>query len=289
MVLRPSGSGTISFGLVSIPVKLYSSANPGVAISFNQLHKTCKGRLRQQLICPKEDNMVVPREDIVKGYEFAKDQYVTFNEEELKELQEVSTEAIDITEFVPESSVPPLYFEKTHYLSPDKGGDRAYRLLSEALKATGKSALAKYSARGKQHLVMISPYKTGLIMYQLYYADEVRPFDEVPLPSTEVKDAEMKLAKVLIEQGSTDAFRPENYHDEVRKRTEELIQKKVEGQEVSVAKAEPKAQIIDLMEALKASLGEKAEEVAEDEAAPQKKPAKRASRKGKSDPVASEG
>jgi DNA end-binding protein Ku len=257
MAARAGASATISFGLVSIPVKLYTSTDAAAGISFNMLHKKCHGRLKQQYICPKDNDEVVPRTETVRGYEFAKDQYVVFTEEELKELQEKPTQSIDITEFVPIEKVPAIYFEKSYYLGPDKGGERAYKLLSEAMRRTGRSALAKYAARGKQYLVLVTPMDEGIILHQLYYADEVRPFSDVPLGEADLKENEVKLAIQLIEQIATESFKPENYHDEVKERVEEIIQKKVEGQEVSLATNEPpKAQIIDLMEALKASLVE---------------------------------
>lgn len=279
MVARPVASATISFGLVSIPVKLYSATDASAGVSFNMLHKKCSGRLKQQYICPRDDDEVVPRTEMVRGYEFAKDQYVVFTEEELKELQEKPTQSIDITEFVPAEKVPPVYLEKSYYLGPDKGGDRAYKLLSEAMKQTGRSALAKYAARGKQYLVLVSPLDDGLVLHQLFYADEVRAFSEVPVGDAEVKDAELRLAMQLVEQIASDSFKPEKYEDEVKKRIEEVIQRKVEGQAVTLAPPEaPKAQIIDLMEALKASLGgpSPAEEPAEGvEPAAAEPPAKR--------------
>jgi DNA end-binding protein Ku len=257
MAARSIGTGTISFGMVSIPIRLYSAGESSAAISFNLLHAKCKSRLKQQYICPK-DNEIVPRDQMVKGYEFSKDQYVTFTEEELKAMAEDAQKAIEITEFVPASQVDPIYFDGAYYLGPDKGGEKAYKLLTEAMKQTGRSALAKWAARGKQYLVLIRPSAGGLIMQQLLYADEVRSFAEVPVGDAEVKEPELKLAVQLVEQIASDEFHPENYTDEVRKRYLEAIQRKVEGQEVTTAPEAPRAQIIDLMEALKASLANKA-------------------------------
>jgi DNA end-binding protein Ku len=226
-------------------------------VSFNLLHGKCKGRLKQQYICPK-DNEIVPRDQMVKGYEFSKDQYVTFTEEEIKAMAEEANRAIEITEFVPASQVDPVYFDGAYYLGPEKGAERAYRLLAEAMRQTGRSALAKWAARGKQYLVLLRSTNNGLVMQQLLYADEVRPFSEVPVGDAEVKEGELKLAVQLVNQIANDEFHPENYHDEVRKRYNEAIQRKVEGQEVTAAAPEaPRAQIIDLMEALKASLASK--------------------------------
>lgn len=253
---RPIGSANISFGLVSVPVSLYSASESSANVSFNMLHKACGTRLKQQYICPKEE-VVVEKDDIAKGYEFSKGQYVTFSPEEIKALDEKATNSIDIAEFVPLSAVDRIYLEKVYYLGPDKGGDRAYRLLGEALKTTGRAALGQYSARGKQHLVLVRPLDGVLVMEQLHYQPELRPAAEVPHPDTPVKEAELALAKQLIEQSSTDEFRPENYHDTVRERVLEAIQNKVEGQEITSEEAPAETKIIDLMDALKASLAKR--------------------------------
>jgi DNA end-binding protein Ku len=255
MAARAIASGTVSFGLVSIPVKVFSATESGASIHFNMLHKDCGSRLKQQYLCAK-DGQVVPRDQMVKGYEFSKDQYVTFSNEELKELEEKSTQSIDITEFVPLDKIDPIYFDKAYYLGPEKGGDKAYRLLAAAMRRSGRAGLAKYAARGKQYLVMLRPADDDrLVMQQLHYADEVRSAKEIPAPDGEVREQELKLALQIIEQIARETFNPAGYHDEVKERIEGVIQKKVEGQEVSLAPTEePKAQIIDLMEALKASL-----------------------------------
>lgn len=254
MAARSFASGTISFGLVTIPVKLYSTGESSVGIQLNMLHKKCGSRLKQQYICPT-DNEVVGREDMVKGYEYAKGQYVLFTEEELKALTPEPTNAIEIVEFVPVDQVDPIYFEKSTYLGPDRGGDRPYRLLSEAMRQTGRAALARYRARGKDYLVLMRPFEEGLILQQLRYADEIRPFSEIPVAPSEVKEPELRLAMQLIEQIATDKFQPDQYEDTVRQSTRDLIEKKVQGEEITAVPQEaPKAQIIDLMEALKASL-----------------------------------
>jgi len=281
MSARAISSGNISFGLVSIPVKLFSTAQPGSGISFNLLHRKCNSRLKQQYICPT-DNEIVPREDMVKGYEFSKDQYVIFTDEELKAIEEQSTKAIEITEFVPAAKVDPIYFEGSYYLGPDKGGERAYRLLSEAMQQAGQVAVARYSARGRQSLVMVRPMGNGLVMEQLRYADELRPQSEVPIPEAELKDAELKLAMQFVGQLATDEFHPENYQDEHRNRLLDIIKQKAEGQAVTVAAPEaPRAQIIDLMDALKASLAQSAKPASskpEAAAGEARKPPKRAPR-----------
>jgi DNA end-binding protein Ku len=285
MAARSIASLTVSFGLVSIPVKLFSATESSKAISFNMLHKTCGSRLKQQYLCIKEE-VVVPREDMVKGYEFAKDQYVLFTPEELKAFEEVGTHMAEITEFVPIESVDPVYYDKAYYLAPDKGGAKPYALLTKALRESGRCALGRWAARGKQYIVMIRPADDGLVMQQLLYAGEVRSMKEIEIPETEVKDAELKLAKQLIDAQASDAFDPAAYADEVTKRIEAAIQKKVEGQEISLTEApEAGAQVIDLMEALRASLDRKpsapakpAKAATVEKAAPadERKPAKRA-------------
>ncbi len=246
---------TISFGLVSVPVNLFSSSESKTNVSFNMLHKKCGTRLKQQYICPKE-NEVVTRDETVKGYEFAKDQYVVISPEELKALEEKATGMIDVLEFVPLAQVDREYLDKVYYLGPDKGGDRAYRLLAAALEETGRAALGQYAARGQQHLVLLRPRNGILVMEQLHYADEVRPTTEVTVPEGDVKPMELALAKQLIDQTTNEEFEPEKYKDTVRERVLEAIQQKVEGHEIT-GEAAPEAgggKIIDLMEALKASL-----------------------------------
>lgn len=253
MAARPISSATISFGLVSIPVKLYSSGDSSSGVHFNLVHSKCGSRLKQQYICPKE-NEAVGRDQMAKGYEFSKGQFVLFTDEEIKKLQEKSTYSIQITEFVPLTKVDSIYFDKSYYLGPDKGGDRAYKLLSKALLKSGYAALAKYAARGKQYLVMVRPMGGGLMLQQLKYADEVRPISEVPMGDAVIKDAELKLAMQIIEQGIAKDFKPDQYEDEVRKRMIKAIEEKVDGQEITFTPEEPQAQVIDLMEALKSSL-----------------------------------
>jgi DNA end-binding protein Ku len=257
MPARSIGTGTLSFGMVSIPIRMYAAGESASAVSFNLLHNKCKSRLKQQYVCPK-DNEIVPRDQMVKGYEFSKEQYVTFTDDEIKAMAEEAQKAIEITEFVPAAKVDPVYFDGAYYLGPDKGGEKAYKLINEAMKQTGRAALAKWAARGKQYLVLIRPVENGLVMQQLLYKDEVRTIAEVPIEEAELKEPELKLAVQLIEQIANDEFKPENYEDEVRKRYHEAIQRKVEGQEITTSAEAPKtAQIIDLMEALKASLAAK--------------------------------
>ncbi len=274
MAARSIATLTVSFGLVSIPVKLYSATESSRAISFNLLHKDCGSRLRQQYFCVKED-VPVAREDMVKGYEFARDQYVVFTPEELKALEEAGTHTAEITEFVPIESIDPVYFDKAYYLAPDKGGAKPYALFARALADSGRCALGRWAARGKQYIVMIRPVEDGLVMQQLLYAGEVRSIKELEIPKTEVKDAELKLAQQLIDQQAAEAFDPAAYTDDVRARIEAAVQKKVDGQEITTLDApEGGAQVIDLMEALRASLEKK--QPAPAKPAEARKPAKRA-------------
>lgn len=254
MPVHALGSATISFGLVSVPVKLYSSSESRASISFNWLHQKCGSRLKQQYVCPKEGEQV-PKDQMVKGYEFSKGQYVTFSPEELKALEEKATNAIDIAEFVPLSAVDRIWLDKTYFLGPDKGGERAYRLLVEALKETGRAALGQYAVRGQQYLALVRPLGHVLVMEQLHYADEIKAAGEVPVGESPVKDQELALATQLIQQTATDEFHPERYRDTVRGRVLEAIQQKVEGANIIEEPAEaPQAKIIDLMDALRASL-----------------------------------
>ena len=278
MAARSIATLTVSFGMVSIPVKLFSATEASRAISFNLLHKTCGSRLKQQYFCVKEE-VPVAREDMAKGYEFAKDQYVMFTPEELKALEEAGTHTADITEFVPAATVDPVFFDKAYFLGPDKGGAKPYALLARALKESGRCALGRWAARGKQYIVMIRPVDTGLVeglvMQQLLYAGEVRSINDIDVPKMDVKPAELKLAQQLIEQQSSEKFDPTAYTDDVRARVEAAVQKKVEGQEITMAEApEQGAQVIDLMEALRASLEKKPAKKAAP-AAPAVKPAAR--------------
>lgn len=280
------GSATISFGLVAIPVKLFSSGKTSESISFRMVHDKCGTPLKQQYMCPK-DNEIVPRENIAKGYEFVKDQFVLFTPDEVKAVEEDPTRAIAISEFIPMDKVDPVYFDKPYYLGPDKGAERAYALLGEAMRQTGVVGIAQYAARGKNYLVMLRPVKEGLVMQQLRYAHEVRPFSEIDMPDTpEIKPAELKLALQLMEQNVAEDFKPEAYADSSRDRMLAMIQKKVDGQDIlALASEAPQAQIIDLMDALKQSLGEPSAGGAKKTGAAARKAAKRSPRPAKTEPV----
>ncbi|MGH7845994.1 MAG: Ku protein [Candidatus Binatia bacterium] len=254
MAARSIGSGTISFGLISIPVKLYPSTS-AKTIAFHYLHAKCGGRIKQQHYCPA-CNQVVERSDLVRGFEFTKDQYVRFSDEELKALEEQVTQVIDLNEFVPLEQVDPVYFERGYYLGPDKGGEKAYQLLGEAMEKTHRVALAQFVMRGKSNLVLIRSVQGGLMLHTMYYADEVRDFGEIDkAESVRVREGELDLAVRLIQELSSAGFKPEKYQDEYRAKVLGAVNLKVEGKEVTLAAPQvQRGQVIDLMEALKQSL-----------------------------------
>ena len=255
MAARPIGSTAISFGLVSIPVKLYT-ATSSQNVHFNQLHKKCGGRLKQKLYCPVDDEYV-EREDIVKGFEVTKSQYVQFTGEELEAMETEKSHTLDLVEFVPEDSVDLIYVERSIYLGPDKGGDKAFILLTKAMRRTNRIAVGRYRSHGKQHLVLLRPYKKGLILHHVYYANEVRAYEDVELgPDQRFSESEESLADQLIASLSKDAFEPKKYRDEFADRVRKAADEKVAGQQVTIVAEQPQAQIIDLFEALKQSLRE---------------------------------
>jgi DNA end-binding protein Ku len=258
MPARAIASVTVAFGMVSIPVKIYAATQARDAISFNLLHKACGSRLKQQYVCIRED-VVVPREEMIKGYEFQKDRYVTFTPEELKEVEEQGTQTVEITEFVPADSIDPIYYDKAYFLGPEPRGVKPYALLAESMRQTGRTAVGRYAARGKQYVVQLRPVKRGLVMQQLLYAPEVRSIDEIGVEDVPLQDKELALARQLIEHISSDAFDPGKYEDEVQKRIQAAVEDKLAGKEIAISPAMPEAggQIIDLMEALKASLAAK--------------------------------
>lgn len=256
MPARSIASGTISFGLVAIPIKLYTTTEGAKSVSFNMVHQKCGSRVKYRYYCPTDEEFV-ERDELVKGYEFTKGQFVLFTLDELKALEPDPTNAIEITEFVPLEQVDPIFFEKTYYLGPDKGGGKPYKLLAQTMRDTNRAALAMYAARGKNYLVLLRPFKEGLVMQQLRYAEEIREFSEVPIEDASITKQELKLAKQLVDQTASDKFQPDQYEDKERMRVWDLIEKKIQGEEiVATPEEEPKAQIIDLMEALKASLGD---------------------------------
>lgn len=253
---RPIASLTISFGLVAIPVKLYSATVSSERISFNLLRKKDGSRIKQQYVAVN-DGAPVERHEMTKGYEFAKDQYVMFSADELKALEDETTHTIDIGEFVPLESVDPVYFDKTYYLAPDKGGAKPYSLLATALKKAGLCALGRWISRGKEHIVIVRPMDDGLAMHQLHFKAEVRTIKELGVEAAPVSEPELKLASRLVEQLAAKRFDPNEYVDEHRARVQAAIQRKVQGKEVSIAEAPVSrgdSNVVDLMDALKASL-----------------------------------
>jgi DNA end-binding protein Ku len=255
MASRPVGNGNISFGLVSIPVRLFP-ATRSRSVSFNLLHAKDLSRIQQKIFCPV-DNAIIDRSELVRGYEVSKDRYVTFTDDELKTLEaHGGNHSIEITEFVPLEQIDPIYFETAYYLGCDQASAKAYRLLTDAMTKAGRVALGRYTLRGKEHVVVLRPYEKGLMMHTIYYADEVRPIDEVDRATNEAaKEGELALAERLIGELTSQKIDLSKYHDTFRKKVEEAAQQKVAGQQVTEAHEEPRrGQVIDLMAALKASL-----------------------------------
>lgn len=279
MSARPISSATVSFGLVSVPVKLYSTADNSQKVTFNWINPNTGARVKQRYWDATEERLV-ERDELVKGYEFTREKYVLFTPEELKVLEAQSKDEIKIEEFIPFEQVERMYLAKAYYLGPARGGERPYRLLSAALRKTGRAALARYAARGKEYLVLVRPMGEGLILEQLFYSQELRSFDEVPIGDGDIDANELDLAVQIINQKTSESFEPEKYEDEVTKKVLALIEKKIEGEEITAApEVEAEDKIIDLMEALKASLGG-----GEPSAASKgRKPARSASSRGKGD------
>lgn len=254
MASRPIANGNISFGLVSIPVGVFP-ATSSKSISFNLLHAKDKSRIQQRIYCPVDD-AIIDRSELVRGYEVEKGRYAVFTDEELKSFEAHNDHVIEISEFLPLSAVDPIFFETGYFLGCEPGAAKAYRLLTEAMIATERVAIGRFTMRGKEHLVIIRPYQQGLMLHTVYYADEVRSAADIDRGQNEgVKPAELTLAKRLIDDLTAKKFEPEKYHDSYRERVREAARQKLEGQEVTEAPSEPRhAQVIDLMAALKASL-----------------------------------
>jgi len=258
MAARAIASGTISFGLVSIPIKVFT-ATSGKDVHFSMLHAKDKARLKQQYVCTVCGE-IVERSNTVKGYEYARDQYVVVTDEEIAALQQKTDQTIEISEFVPIAQVDPIYFEKSNLLGPDKGGHKAYQLLHRAMTQTKRVAVGRYATRGRQQLVLLRPMGDGLAMHGLFYADEVRDFGDIEIDKTiAIKDAELELAKQLVEQLANEKFQPEKYEDDYRRALLSAVDRKVAGEEIVAAPPEEaREQIIDLVAALKKSLADKA-------------------------------
>ncbi len=268
MPARATASATISFGLVSIPIKVFA-ATSSKSVHFNMLHATDKARVKQQLVCSTCGD-VVPRDETVRGYEYSRGQYVVFTPEELEALEKHTDRTIEIEEFIPITKVDPIYFEKSQLLGPDKGGHKAYALLRRAMEEKGRVALGRFATRGKQQLVLIRPTAEGLLLHGLFYADEVRSFDDIETgDDAAIKEGELELAGQLIDQLTHESFEPGKYEDEYRQAVLEMVDRKVAGEEIVAAPAaEEREQIIDLVAALKKSLASKT--------GAERKPAKRA-------------
>ena len=258
MAARSIASLTLTFGLVSIPVRLYSATESASSIKFNLLAKD-GSRVRQQYVSEK-DQKVVPRAEMVKGYEIEKDKFVLFTPDELKQLEEGSSHAIEIVAFIPEKAVDPIYYDKAYLLAPDKRGAKPYALLAQAMRESGRCALAKWAWKSKQYVVQVRPAEDGLVLQQLLYAEEVRSLKDLDIEKVSVSSAELQLALQLIDQISEDSYDPAQFEDEEKKRILAAIDQKIAGQEIvaSAHNEEPSSgQVIDLMDALKASLGKK--------------------------------
>ena len=281
MAARSIASLTLSFGLVSIPVKLYSATESSASIKFNLLAKD-GSRLKQQYVSER-DQSVVQRADMVKGYEFEKDKFVLFSADELKALEESSTHAIEIVAFIPEKAVDPIYYDKAYLLAPDKRGGKPYALLMEAMRKSGRCALAKWAWKSKQYVVQVRPVEDGLVLQQLLYADEVRSLKDLNIEPVTITPPELQLALQLIDQISEEIYDPTQYVDEEKQRILAAIDEKISGKHVvaSAHNEEPSsAQVIDLMDALRASLGKKpaAAKAAADTEVKERKGAKRATK-----------
>ena len=279
MPARAIDTATIAFGLVSIPVKIYSTSEPTHEIHFHLIHEGCGERLKQQYVCPRHG--VVERDEMTKGFELTKGNFVELEKDELKALEAVASDEIAIREFVPASAIDPIFVDRTYYLGPDKGGDRAYALLRDALEDAELVGVAAYSARGKQYITMVRPFEDGLAMHQLRYADEVKPWSEVPLGKLpKAAASELKLASQIIDQLQHDTFDASQYEDEVKERVRKLIAKKAKGGEIVAAPEAPKPVVTDLMEALKASLAGAGKAPAPDERVSVVRDGKRAPHRG---------
>jgi DNA end-binding protein Ku len=260
MAIRSFASVSISFGLVSIPVDVYSAEIATSRLSFNLLHAKDGARVKQQYVCAL-DGERVERSEMVKGYEYEKDRYVMFKPEEIKALEEAGSKLVNITEFVPLDTVDPMYFDRTYLLAPSRNAGKPYALLNEAMRQTGLCAVGRWAARGREYVVIIRPVREGMVMHQLFFKDEIRTIKEIPLGDTpELAAGELKLAKALIEQSTAKRFDPNEFHDEFRERVEAAIQKKIKsGKEISYfetpeAAPEGMGNVVDLMEVLQRSL-----------------------------------
>jgi DNA end-binding protein Ku len=256
MAARSIASLSLTFGLVSIPVKLYSATESAGAVSFNMLAPD-GARVKQQYVSAR-DGQVVERSQLVKGYEFEKDRFVIFAPDELKALQESPSHTIDIVAFIPEKAVDPIYFDKAYFLAPDKRGAKPYQLLLAAMRKSGRCALATWAWKGKQYVVQVRPGEDGLVLQQLLYADEVRSMKELDIEQATITDAELQLALQLIQQIAQESYEPTRFEDKEKQRIRAAIDEKIAGHHIvqpEESEVPGGAQVIDLMDALRASLG----------------------------------
>ncbi len=254
MALRPLRSATITFGLVSIPVKFYT-ANSSEDISFNLIHESCGSRINRKYWCPEHEK-IVESDELIRGYQLSRGKFVTFTDEEIKSLETDDDRALEITEFLDLDQIDPVHFEKAYFLGPATGGNKTYSLLSAAMRKQGKVALARWISGHREHLVLLRTYESGLILHTMYYADEVRDFGALDLDEAGVKDKELKLAEMLINELTEKKFDPLRYRDEYRTRLIERIEAKSKGEDILVEPEEEErgGEVVDIMEALRRSL-----------------------------------
>lgn len=254
MAARPLRTATITFGLVSIPVKFYT-ATKSEDISFNLLHGPCGSRVNRKYWCP-EHEQIIDASETVKAYQISRGRYVKFTDEELEALESDDDRAVEITEFVDIREIDPIFFERAYYLGPGTGGAKTYRLLAEAMRKQEKVALARWVANNREHLVLLRPFRDGLILHTMYYADEVRDFGAIEVDASEVRDKELKLAEMLIDELTEDHFDPLRYKDEYRARLIDRIEAKSKGETIVSERRDESApaEVVDIMEALRRSL-----------------------------------
>ena len=255
MALRPLRNATISFGLVSIPVRFYT-ATKSEDIHFNLLHATCGSRVNRKWWCPHHEK-IVDSDELIRGYAVTKNKYVTFSDEEMEVLETDDNRALDITEFVDIQEIDPVFYEKAYFLGPAPGGGKTYKLLASAMKKENRVAVARWVAAGKEHLVVIRPFEKGLILHTMFYADEVRDFSSIDLEDTAVRDKEVQLAEMLINELTEDKFNPMAFKDEYRERLLERIREKARGKTIVAEEREEEektGEVVDIMEALRRSL-----------------------------------
>jgi len=254
LALRPLRNATITFGLVSIPVRFYT-ATKSEDVHFNLLHESCGSRVNRKWWCPKHEE-IVSSDELIRGYEVSKNKYVTFTDEEIDTLETDDDRALDIVEFVDLDQIDPVFFEKTYYLGPAAGGGKTYKLLATAMKKEKKVGVARWVSSGKEHVVVLRPFEKGLALHTMYYADEVRDFGAIDLEDTPVKEKEIQLAEMLIDELTVDKFDPLQFKDEYRERMMDRIHAKSKGKAIVAEEKEPEkgGEVIDIMEALRRSL-----------------------------------